>query len=148
MADIKLDGLTVASSSGSPTVVNLDSDVASRITAKGIAKAWVCFNGGSVAGSGTTMTGVVSSYNVTSVHDNGGTTGNYTVVFAANTFSDENYTCVRNGVNTGAGHAQYYCGFVSQTSSQTRFLTGYPTNFSATTTNSDTTRIELVAFGS
>ena len=72
MADIKLDGLTVASSSGSPTVVNIDSDVASRITAKGIAKAWVVFNGsidpsGTAIASGDGTALIKASYNVTSI---------------------------------------------------------------------------------
>lgn len=92
MADIKLDGLTVASSSGSPTVVNLDSDVASRITAKGIAKAWVNFNGSiDTGGGGLSLNENVfirDSHNVSSVTFIG--TADYEINFATN-FENTNY---------------------------------------------------------
>ena len=92
MADIKLDGLTVASSSGSPTVVNLDSDVASRIAAKGIAKAWVKFNGAFDASSlsnNFTLAngGINAAFNITSVDDVG--TGVYDINLTSS-MKDEN----------------------------------------------------------
>lgn len=94
MADLKLDGLTVASSSGSPTVVNLDSDVASRITAKGIAKAWVRFDGN------TSPYNRIDSFNVSGITRN--TDGDYTVSFE-NDMANDNY-CVCASAIRGNGY--------------------------------------------
>lgn len=102
MADIKLDGLTVASSSGSPTVVNLDSDVASRITAKGVAKAWVNFDGTNAFSPNPSTTAIRSSFNVSSITEHGA--GDYTITYTT-AMVDENY-CISGST-----------GFLASTSS-------------------------------
>ena len=85
MADIKLDGLTVASSSGSPTAVSLDStvDIKGCLNATGSApvyacRAWVNFVGSSVTDPAS-ATGINQNGNVTSLFRNG--TGDYTINF-------------------------------------------------------------------
>jgi hypothetical protein len=56
-----------------------------------VAKAWVNFNGT----NSTTLSGIRSSYNVSSITRNGN--GDYTVNFANGTFSDTNYTVIAFG---------------------------------------------------
>ena len=152
MADIKLDGLTVASSSGSPPVVNLDSDVASRIAAKGIAKAWVNFNGTIDASSDTPQdhfttanNGIRAAHNVDYVIDHG--QGDYEVHFE-NAMANANYVAVKSAVFNEYQNAVFYTGVVSQTASAFRFNTGYTSNFSGTSVQLNTPHIDVAIFGS
>lgn len=69
-----------------------DADLPSN-SVRGIAKAWVSFNGtGTVA--------VRDSLNVSSVSDNG--TGNYSVYYSSNFDTSGNYTVAGNGAYIGA----------------------------------------------
>lgn len=70
-----------------------------------VAKAWVNFNG-TFATSPFTIAngGIRSTYNVSSVTDNGGS-GNYTINFVANLFSDSNYVLVGTSGSTSQGVA-------------------------------------------
>ena len=107
MADLKLDGLTVASSSGSPTVVNLDSDVASRIAAKGICKAWINFDGFN-ANASVNLVGVRDQHNVSSLQDHAA--GDYTVTFATQ-LNDNNYCIsISASSNRGTSPPAYFGG--------------------------------------
>ena len=110
MSVIKLDGLTVASSSGSPTVVNLDSDVASRITAKGICKAWVNFDGTNAFSPNPSTTAIRDSFNITCILETGA--GWYKANFSTN-MSDTNYAVVgsaRPDTNTAAYGGHFLLG--------------------------------------
>ena len=100
MADIKLDGLTVASSSGSPTAISLNSavDIKANLNATGDApvyacRAWVNFNGALDENQLSLTTGenvyIRDAGNVSSVYFNG--TGSYTVNLAT-AMPDANYT--------------------------------------------------------
>jgi len=74
---------------------------------KGSARAWVTFNG-TLVNATADLTGVTSSYNISSVVDNG--TGDYTINFT-NPLADGYYTwCIgRNGNDTDLNrvHAPY-----------------------------------------
>lgn len=65
-------------------------------TEKGqLAKAWVNFNGFNVTSS-SSMTGVISSFNIAGVTDHG--SGDYTITFPDGTFANANY-CFAGSVN-------------------------------------------------
>lgn len=74
-------------------------------TEKGIARAWVNFNG-------TGTLAIRDSYNVTSVTDNG--TGDYTVNFTTN-FSNTNYAYTANTMQGGS--SQYLVGLCAASTS-------------------------------
>jgi len=89
MADIKLDGLTVASSSGSPTAISLNSavDIKANLNATGDApiyacRAWVNFRGTSQSGTLNTSGPVTGLYTVTVT---GATT--FTIEYSSTTYT-------------------------------------------------------------
>ena len=130
MADLKLDGLTVASSSGSPTVVNLDSDVASRITAKGIAVAGGVFNGANVD-STSNLDHVAYSFGISGIIDTG-TTGVYQVTLSN---PQSNYIVLTKHLFAGGGTGPGYCDVFS-IDSTTQFKLQIISNDRTTTTDS------------
>ena len=106
---IEIDGtgsITGISAGGLPDgTVDTDVLAANAVTEaklgsdeqKGLAKAWVNFNGtGTVA--------IRSSFNVASVTDNG--IGDYTISFT-NSFSDTNYCVVMGGYNSNSGDGDW-----------------------------------------
>ena len=113
--------LTSAGDSLKQIIVNEDADGVivgtSGINASRIAKAWVNFNGtGTVA--------IRSSYNVSSITDNG--TGDYSVVFST-AMSDANYcTNVSSGDKAYVFGIPIFDGVSNYTSSLCRFLTQHP----------------------
>ena len=89
MADIKLDGLTVASSSGSPTAISLNSavDIKANLNATGDApvyacRAWVNFRGTSQSGTLNTSGPVTGLYTATVT---GATT--FTIEYSSTTYT-------------------------------------------------------------
>jgi len=68
--------------------------------AQGRAKAWVNFNGTTVT-SATDMTGVIDSFNVSSVTDNG--TGKYTITFSTSMANTNYATIVSCGATAQGG---------------------------------------------
>ena len=113
--------LTSAGDSLKQVIVNEDADGVivgtSGINASRIAKAWVNFNGtGTVA--------IRSSYNVSSITDNG--TGDYSVVFST-AMTDANYCMNMNsGDKASSWGIPIYDGVSNYTSSLCRFLTQGP----------------------
>ena len=113
--------LTSAGDSLKQVIVNEDADGVivgtSGINASRIAKAWVNFNGtGTVA--------IRSSYNVSSITDNG--TGDYSVVFST-AMTDANYCMNMNsGDKASSWGIPIYDGVTNYTSSLCRFLTQGP----------------------
>lgn len=97
-----------------------------------LCKAWVNFNGtGTVA--------IMSSYNVSSITDNG--TGLYTVNFT-NAMSDTNYVVTANHGGVGAGNKAGVQGvFGTKTASSTRVNT-----YTASVTNADLDDISVAVF--
>ena len=184
MADIKLDGLTVASSSGSPTAISLNSavDIKANLNATGDApiyecRAWVNFRGSSMSGtlntsgpvtglytatvtsattftieyssttytvttsgnhdvgdgegvdltiSGTSVTidtQIRESGNVSSITDNGGVGGDYTINFTT-AMPDTNYATVGAGSNN-SGNSYTGIQIVSQSTTGVSVQTWY-----------------------
>ena len=86
---------------------------------KKTAKAWIFFNGSSVSGTGTG--GMVNSYNVSSLTDNG--TGNYTITFVTPMVTTDyvvqttgyNYDVVCSGRNETTGSCQVNSWSVTST---------------------------------
>jgi hypothetical protein len=94
---------------------------------QGSAKAWVNFNGtGTVA--------IRSSYNVSSITDNG--TGDYTVNFT-NALPDANYSCVRTSADSGVNTPIMSLSTISQTTSAIRYETGYVSSTGGSATKAD-----------
>jgi len=107
----------------------------------GSARAWVTFNGTLVNATGD-LTGVTSSYNISSVVDNG--TGDYTINFT-NPLADAYYTwCIgRNGNATDINrvHAPY---LVSRSNVHIRIA--MPVDNSASYSRDDATAISVTIF--
>jgi hypothetical protein len=105
-------------------------------SARGIAKAWVNFNGtGTIAAR--------DSENVSSLTDNG--TGDYTVNFS-NALADANY---RLGASRGTttGNARGVGSALSKTAAALRFDTVYVSSLGAVGTNIDDSEVDAVVFG-
>ena len=86
---LKIAGTTLATN---PTNSKVEIDDA--VSGKGLAKAWVNFDG-SAAGTNNTFTlgdGIRDAFNVSSVTDEGSPGGTYTINFPANLLIDANYS--------------------------------------------------------
>ena len=96
--------------------------------------------------SGTSITidiQVRGSGNVSSVSESG--VGDYTVNFE-NAMPGANYAAVKSAAFQAANYSADYTGVVSQTETAFRFNTGFTSNTSNTSINSDVTHIEVAVF--
>tara|TARA_A100001015_G_C14986429_1_gene711744 strand:- start:142 stop:597 length:456 start_codon:yes stop_codon:yes gene_type:complete len=95
---LKISGTTLATN---PTNSKVEIDDA--VSGKGIAKAWIRFNGFNVPANAdsTNTIGIVDSFNVTGLEDEG--TGDFIIHFANNVINNANYSI--QGTATGDNSA-------------------------------------------